>query len=97
MKSDERLTARIEHWPGHRDAADRIGPVKNDESLAMLRAGPHCLAHRGDIGVKPGPDVLDVKHERVDSLQHGGSRPPRLAVEAEHLEAGRLILRVADS
>ena len=55
MKADERFAAGIEHRPGDSDAANRVGPIEDDEPLAVLGTGFHRLAHRRNIGVKPAP------------------------------------------
>src|SRR5205823_5194194 len=96
VKTDERFAAAVEHRPGYGDAADRIGPIEDDESLAMFGRRLHRFAHRRDVGIESSADVLDVEDDGVDGFEHRRRRPPRFAVEAIDLSARRLVLGIAD-
>ncbi len=82
MKTDERFGPWIEHWPGNGDAIDGIGAIENNHSTMVLGGSFHRFAHGGDVGVESGPDVLDIKNERIDIGQHGGCRSPCFAIQA---------------
>ena len=56
--------------PFDRDAADRVGPVADDDADAVPRGGAHAVGHRVDVGVDPRADVLQVDHQHVDVAQH---------------------------
>ena len=56
----------------------------------------HGFAHGGNIRVESCSDVLYVKDQCVDFVQHFLCRSTRLTVQTEDLQAGRLIGRVAD-
>src|SRR3954468_23563304 len=96
MKADERFATGVEHRSGDSDTADRIGPIEDDELLAMVGTGLHGLAHRRDVGVKASADVLYVEDNGVDFCEHGGRWLARLAIETEDFEAGCRVLCVAD-
>ena len=63
--SDERFEARDEARPFDIHAADRVGPVADDDWHVMPRTGPHAVGHRVDIRIDAGADVLQIDDERV--------------------------------
>src|SRR5262249_23237545 len=88
--------SRIEHWTGDRHTAYGIGPIEHDELLSVLSADLHRLAHGRYIGIEARADVLNVEQDRIDVGQHRRCRPPRLAVEAKHLQSRSCVLCIAD-
>ena len=45
----------VAHRPGHRDAADRVGPVEHDDRDARLLRRLEDQAERADVGVERAP------------------------------------------
>ena len=54
-------------------AADRIGPVADDDVHAVARGGAHAVRHRVDVGVDARADVLQIDDQHVDVAQHLGA------------------------
>ena len=65
------------------DAADRIGPVADDDRQPFARRGAQAIGHGVDEGVDARADVLNVDHQHVDQVEHLRRRLARLAVERE--------------
>ena len=51
-------------WPG---AAERVGPVEDDERACRPGGGLHAVVHRPDVGVEARARVLDVEDDGVDA------------------------------
>ena len=81
---------RTERRAFHRHAADRIGPIADDDRHAVAGAGPQAVGHRVDVGVDAGADVLQVDDQHVEPVEHLGGGLAGLAVERvdRHLARG---------
>ena len=91
MVSGKRQLVGIRERAFNHFSVDRIYPVEHDKSDFVLRGFLHRQAQRGDIGVEPRADVLNVKDERVDSFEHSGCWFSCVAVEAVDRRACFLI------
>ena len=94
IHADERLETRHEHHAFDLRAADRVGPVADDDLQAVLARGLQAVRHRVDVGVDADADVLQVDDEHVEVGQHLRRRLARLAVERIHRHAAHLVVRV---
>jgi hypothetical protein len=82
------------------DAAQRVGPIEDDDLDAERRRGLHHVQERPDVGVVARADVLDVVDHRVEAGEHLGMRPQRglvLAVERIHRQAGDRVAGLGDA
>jgi hypothetical protein len=63
--------------PGHvhtnlgDDDARRADP----DARNLIQAG-HRVSERGDLGLDPGVDLVDVGVDRIDALEHLGQQEP---------------------
>ena len=96
-QADEGLVAGLQRRSFHRDAADRIRAVADDDGDAGPRRGAQAIGHGVDEGVDARADILDVDHQHVDQRQHLGGRLARLAVEREDRHVAPRILACAAS
>ena len=87
VEADERLVARLHQRPLGA-VADGVRPVEDDEREAGLGRRLHRVAHRRDVGVEPGADVLHVEHEHVEAAELGLRRLLGLTVEAVDRDVG---------
>ena len=71
----------VERRPFDLEAVDRIGTIEHDHRDLALGRLLHHVRHRRHVGVEARADVLQVDDERVEPVEHGGGRPPRIAVE----------------
>src|SRR4051794_31789185 len=55
-------------------SGDRIGTIKNNKIDSASSCLFERVHHRAGVGVKPRADILNVKHQNVDSLQRLISR-----------------------
>ena len=94
--ADERFGPLIQHRAGDDRAGDRVRPIEDDERDVVLGSRLHRVAHRRDVRVEAGSDVLNVEHEHVQVLQRLGRRRASFAVEADDLQSGRCIGGIAD-
>ena len=69
MIGDERGELLVPQRAGDLAAADRVGAVEHHDVLARLPGRLQDQAERRDVGVEPGPDVLDVVDQDVDPLE----------------------------
>ena len=82
-------------------AADRVGPVEDDEARPCLHGGLHGRVHRPDVGVEARTRVLDVEHDGVHAggPEHRGHLVGAGAVGVVDRDAGARVrvraLRVA--
>ncbi len=60
MKPDERFVNKVEHWALDGDAANRVRPVKHNNSNAILFTGAHAKIHRPDERVVARADILKI-------------------------------------
>ena len=93
---DERAEPVVHHRTLDAFAAQRIRPVEHDELDARLRARFHRQAHRADERVGAHAGVLQIINQRVEALEHRGSRLARCAVERMDRQPGALVRLVAD-
>ena len=49
--------------------AERIYPIQNNNFFAVCASRLERADHRRNIGIKTGPDILNVVHERIDMLE----------------------------
>ncbi len=82
MESNERLAAFVENGALHVNAINRVGPIEDNEPLSVFRGGLQGQSHRGNVGVKTRPDVLDVEHEGIDLSKLLGGRSACLGIQA---------------
>ena len=75
-------------------AANRVRPIADHDRQAVARGGAHAVGHRVDVGVDPGPHILQIDDEHVEACEHVGGRLARVAVEREHRNAPTAILGV---
>jgi hypothetical protein len=61
-----------------------IGPVEHPDFLAVPCRGLEQVEQRGDEGVDPAAEVLQVEQEHVRRAHHLARRAADFAVEAEH-------------
>src|SRR5882762_4823539 len=54
----------------------------------------HEVSERGDISVEANADILNIKHECIETFQLLGGGTPRLAVKRIDWQAGRFIMRI---
>jgi hypothetical protein len=73
-------------------AVDWIRPVENVDGQALLRGLFHDVRHGGHVRVEARADVLEVDHQGVESLEHRGGRPARLAIKGMDHETCLLVL-----
>ena len=92
--ADERFPSRLKARAFDGGAADRIGPIANEDLHAVPRGGAQAVGHRIDIGVDARADVLQVDDERLDAAQHVGGRLPRLAVQGIDRHASPRVVAV---
>src|SRR5262249_4787572 len=52
------------------NAIDRVGPVENDETLAIIACGLHGQSHRIYESVYTSSDILNVEHKRIEIYEH---------------------------
>ena len=80
-------------------AADRVGPVADDEAQPRAGARLHREQHRPDVGVVAAPDVRDVEDDRFQVREILAARLQALrgaAVERHDRESRRRVDRGAD-
>ena len=65
----EALEAGGERRPLHRQAADGVGAVEDDEAEVRLGGRLHAEHHRRLVGVVASAHVLDVEAERVEAFE----------------------------
>ena len=76
--------------------SDRIRPIENDELDVITSTGFHPMGHRPNIGVVARANVLNVKDERIEAVEHFFRWNPGRAVEAVHWKTGDRIATVRD-
>ena len=72
--------------PLHLFPADRVGAVEHDHALPRAGGVAHHLGRGRDVGVVPGPDVLQIdEHDvhRIERRAGGGARSAVKAVDWE--------------
>ena len=82
--SDIALKLGVEPRAVDFQAAERIGPVEDDDGFPVFKARLHRAEHTACVGVRPRPDVLQIYDEGVDFFEHLGRRLAVLAVERVH-------------
>ena len=84
--------------PGSVDfqAAERVGPVEDDNGLPVFKTRLHSAQHTACISVRPRPDVLQIYHEDVDFFEHFGGRLAVFAVERIHGQPRAAVYFVED-
>ena len=96
VEADEGCKRRIRHVALDERAAERIGPIKDDDTSAVPRARAHGERHGPDERVVAGADVLQVHDDRIDSAEHRGGRLAPRAVEAPYGQARHRVARAVD-
>ena len=91
---DKRLEARDEDRPFDLRAADRVGPIADDDLQPAALRRLQTVGHRVDVGVNPDANVLQIDHEDVEIAEHVVGRFAGLAVERVHGDAADLVAAV---
>ena len=94
IKPDEGFVAGLQGRAFDGDAADRIGPVADDDRDSGTRGGTQAIGNGVYEGVDARADVLDVDHQHVDQREHLLCRLARLAVQREDRHVAPRILAV---
>ena len=94
--ADEGAQRRLQHESRDVVAAERIGPIENDEGDARCSGRLHGEPHGRDVGVEANADILNVENQDIHVAQHPRRRLPGGAVEAENGNAGLGIDAIAD-
>jgi len=88
MEADERLLAVVQHRARDVNAVDRVRAVENNKSDVVVGSRLHRVTHRRNIGIEARTDVLDIKHNGIDSIEHFRSWPSDFSVKTEDLNSG---------
>src|SRR5438874_2145599 len=94
MVTDERFSLRVEQRPFDRHAADRVGPVEDDDTQLVCGGRFENESQRRNVRVEAAADVLDVVDERVNPLKLLSRGPLGLAVKTVNGEPGFRVFTV---
>ena len=75
---------------------DWVRPVEHDKLLFVSRTFFHCIRHRGNIGIKTGADILNIKAKHIDIFQHLLRRALGVPVKAVHRKSRLRVGAVLD-
>src|SRR5215212_3211345 len=79
--SYKRRVLRFENISSHTRPIDWVRPIANDHSLSQSARRSHAVRERVDKRVDATTNVLHVKEQNVDVVEHRVSRLSCLAVE----------------
>lgn len=88
MKADEGLLAFIQHRAANVYAVDRIRAVENNKSDVAVSGSLHRVAHRRNIGIEARTDVLNIKHNSIDTLEHRRRWSSNVSVKTQYRNTG---------
>ena len=88
MKADKRLLAVVQHRARDVNAVDRVRAVENNKSDMAVSGRLHRVSHRRNVSIKARTDVLNIKHNGVDSIEHFRGGPSDFSVKTEDLNSG---------
>src|ERR1044071_4254755 len=92
--ADERGKSRIEYGPLNLLAANRIRTIADDYLLSQFLSRAHAIRHGVYERVDSSANILQVKDDHVDILEHLFSWLARFAIQRIDWEAGLSIIRV---
>ena len=90
VQTNKRGVFGLQHGTVHIKAVG-VRSVEDDDGNVVFGGGFHHIAHRGDIGVEPYADILQVEENQVDALQHFGRGLLVFAVERHDGQACLLV------
>ena len=78
----------------HRQAAQRIGTIQNDDGQLVFRSCLENISQGGNVGVITTAGILNIVNQGIEAAKSFGGRLAPLAVETVNRQAGLLVLGI---
>jgi len=96
VKADEGLLAVIQNRASNVYAVDRIRTVEDDKPDVAVSRRLHRVAHRRNVGIEARTDVLNIKHNSIDTVEHRRRWSSNVSVKTQYWNTGSSLNVVRD-